>query len=50
MAITNIDVNNAENEEEKSTLKASSILRSNEEATDGKHNCKIEGIDRSKLK
>ena len=47
VAIKNIDVNEAETEEEKAGLKASAILKSNEEL---KYTCTIEGIDKSELK
>ncbi len=49
MAITKIDINQA-NQEEKENLKASSVLKSVEETTDPKYTCKVEGIDRSALK
>lgn len=47
MKVKNIDINKAESEEEKNNLKASSILKSNEE-----HNvsCVVKGIDKDKIK
>lgn len=47
MTINNINVDDAETTEEKENLKASSILESVEESG---YTCKVEGIDRSKLK
>ena len=49
MAITKIDLNNVENDEEKERLKASSVLKNTEGNTDAKYTCKVYGIDRSEL-
>lgn len=49
MAVTNIDVNKTESEEEKNRLKASFILKNVEESTEDTYTCKVEGIDRSEL-
>ncbi len=47
MTVKNIDVNDAETEEEKDSINASSILKTNE----GYGNtCKVEGIDKGKIK
>lgn len=50
MAVTDIDYNNAESEEEKDTLKASSILKKNEESAESTSTCEVKGIERSELK
>ena len=47
MTIKKIDINNAETEEEKDSLKASSILDRNESVGS---TCKVKGISKSKLK
>ena len=48
MTVKNINVNDAETEEEKESLKASSVLKSVE--TEEGYACKVNGIDRSELK
>lgn len=47
MTVKNIDINSVQNEEEKNSLKASSILKSNEKQ---KNNCKLYGISKKDLK
>lgn len=47
MTIKNLDINNAETEEQKENLKASAILQALEKSN---YTCKVDGIDRDKLK
>ena len=47
VTIKNYNVDNAESEEDKDALKASSILQTNEEQG---YTCKVNGLDRSELK
>lgn len=47
MTIKNINVDDTQTEEEKESLKASSILKSNEEL---KTTCNVDGIDKNKIK
>ena len=47
MTIKNINVNDAETEEEKERYKASNVLKSVE---DGGYTCEVKGIDKDKLK
>jgi len=46
MAITDINLDNVQNEEEKERMKASTILKNQTET----NTCKVEGIDKSELK